>query len=68
MRDKDGPLRDRFGKTLTAIVGEADRLFPESNGSPSLLLSLARSLSSTIDQWGQNPSLRRFVGGVQRDT
>ncbi len=68
MRDKDGPLRDRFGKTLTAIVGEADRLFPESNSSPSLLESAARSLSSTIDRWGQNPSLRRFVGGVQRDT
>jgi len=35
--------------------------------SSSIFDSAARSLGATIERWGRNPSLRRFLGGVQRD-
>jgi len=32
-----------------------------------ILDAAARSLGATLDRWGRNPSLRRLLGGVQRD-
>ena len=36
--------------------------------APSPLLdAAARSLGGTLERWGRNPSLRRFIGGVHQD-
>ena len=35
--------------------------------SHSILDVAARSLGATMERWGRNPSLRRLLGGVQRD-
>ena len=32
-----------------------------------MLDAAARSLGGTLERWGRNPSLRRFIGGVQED-
>jgi phosphatidylserine/phosphatidylglycerophosphate/cardiolipin synthase-like enzyme len=39
-----------------------------AEGEPRPILdAAARSLGATLDRWGRHPSLRRLLGGVQRD-
>lgn len=47
---------------LTGLTGELP-----GDESRTLLDAAARSLGGTLERWGRNPSLRRFIGGVQRD-
>jgi phosphatidylserine/phosphatidylglycerophosphate/cardiolipin synthase-like enzyme len=57
----DEPPQDfgeRIRRIVIGIAGEESR---------PLLDAAARSLGGTLERWGRNPSLRRFIGGVQRD-
>jgi len=57
--------QDLSERILGVVSGLASEL---SADTPSPLLdAAARSLGSTLERWGRNPSLRRLIGGVQRD-
>lgn len=47
---------------MSAVTGETGGDQPRP-----LIDAAARSLGGTLERWGRNPSLRRFIGGVQRD-
>lgn len=68
MTDESPPrdLGERIRRIASSITGEET---PGASGeeTASILDSAARSLGATIERWGRNPSLRRFLGGVQRD-
>ena len=51
-------LFERIRRAVTDIAGDEAR---------PLLDAAARSFGGTLERWGRNPSLRRFIGGVQRD-
>ncbi len=55
-------LTDRILGVVSGLAGELSAETP----SP-LLDAAARSLGSTLERWARNPSLRRLIGGVQRD-
>jgi phosphatidylserine/phosphatidylglycerophosphate/cardiolipin synthase-like enzyme len=46
-------------RRIAATIGGAE--------AHPILEAAARSLGATMERWGRNPSLRRFLGGVQRD-
>ncbi len=52
-------LSERLRRIASTIV--------TGDESRSILDAAARSLGGTLERWGRNPSLRRFLGGVQRD-
>jgi phosphatidylserine/phosphatidylglycerophosphate/cardiolipin synthase-like enzyme len=55
-------LGERILRVVTGLAGEL------SGDAPSPLLdAAARSLGGTLERWGRNPSLRRFIGGVHHD-
>jgi phosphatidylserine/phosphatidylglycerophosphate/cardiolipin synthase-like enzyme len=58
--DEEAPrdLGERIRRIAATIAG------PESQ---RILDAAARSLGATMERWGRNPSLRRLLGGVQRD-
>jgi phosphatidylserine/phosphatidylglycerophosphate/cardiolipin synthase-like enzyme len=67
--DEDAPqdLGERIRGIASAFAGEFDKRLLAGEESGSLLDAAARSLGATIERWGRNPSLRRLLGGVQRD-
>ncbi len=69
MADEEAPqdLTERIRRIAATIAGEVDKRLVTDDESPSILDAAARSLGATMDRWGQNPSLRRLLGGVQRD-
>jgi phosphatidylserine/phosphatidylglycerophosphate/cardiolipin synthase-like enzyme len=60
-------LGERIRRIAATIAGEVDKRLVTGDESRSILDAAARSLGATMDRWGRNPSLRRFLGGVQRD-
>jgi phosphatidylserine/phosphatidylglycerophosphate/cardiolipin synthase-like enzyme len=60
-------LGERIRRIATSIAGEVDKRLLTGEDSGSILDAAARSLGSTMERWGRNPGLRRFLGGVQRD-
>jgi phosphatidylserine/phosphatidylglycerophosphate/cardiolipin synthase-like enzyme len=46
-------------RRIAATIGGAE--------ARPILDAAARSLGATMERWGRNPSLRRLLGGVQRD-
>jgi phosphatidylserine/phosphatidylglycerophosphate/cardiolipin synthase-like enzyme len=61
------PPRD-LGERIRRIASSFGSEDKEASASDeSLFDTAARSLGATIERWGRNPSLRRFLGGVQRD-
>lgn len=69
MRDEQAPpdLSERIRRIAATIAGEVDKRLVSGEESSSILDAAARSFGSTIERWSRNPSLRRLVGGVQRD-
>ena len=69
MTDGEAPqdLGERIRQIATSIAGEVDKRLLTGEESGSIFDAAARSLGSTMERWGRNPSLRRFLGGVQRD-
>jgi phosphatidylserine/phosphatidylglycerophosphate/cardiolipin synthase-like enzyme len=67
--DDEAPqdLGERIRRIVAAIAGEVDKRLLASEDLQSILDSAARSLGATMERWGRNPSLRRLLGGVQRD-
>jgi phosphatidylserine/phosphatidylglycerophosphate/cardiolipin synthase-like enzyme len=65
----DSPLDlgERIRRIAAAIAGEVDKRWASSDELLPILDSVARSLGSTIERWAGNPSLRRLLGGVERD-
>lgn len=65
MADQAPPrdLGERIRRIASSITGDEG----ETGGDVSIFDAAARSLGATIERWGRNPSLRRFLGGVQRD-
>jgi len=55
-------LGERILGILSGFTGEAS-----AEATRPLLDAAARSLGATLERWGRNPSLRRFIGGVQQD-
>ena len=55
-------LAERILRIVSAITGETGGEQPRP-----LIDAAARSLGGTLERWGRNPSLRRFIGGMQRD-
>lgn len=66
MTDETPPrdLGERI-RRIASSFGSEDR--GSSPGEASIFDAAARSLGATIERWGRNPSVRRFLGGVQRD-
>ena len=60
MKDDEAPrdLGERVWR-IAATIAEGE--------TRPILDAAARSLGATLDRWGRNPSLRRLLGGVQRD-
>jgi phosphatidylserine/phosphatidylglycerophosphate/cardiolipin synthase-like enzyme len=56
--DAPQDLGERIRRIAATIVGGESR---------TMLDAAARSLGVTMERWGRNPSLRRLLGGVQRD-
>jgi len=52
---------DLFARIRRSLLQLAD------DEARPLLDAAARSLGGTLERWGQNPSLRWFLGGVQQD-
>jgi len=69
MTDEEGSqdLGERIRRIAATIAGEVDKRLVAGDESHSILDAAARSLGATMERWGQNPSLRRLLGGVQRD-
>jgi phosphatidylserine/phosphatidylglycerophosphate/cardiolipin synthase-like enzyme len=59
-------LGERIRRIASSISGD-DQAVASGEETSSIFDSAARSLGATIERWGRNPSLRRFLGGVQRD-
>jgi phosphatidylserine/phosphatidylglycerophosphate/cardiolipin synthase-like enzyme len=57
-------LGERIRRIASSFAGEGDDTLASEG---SILDAAARSLGATIERWGRYPSLRRFLGGVQRD-
>ena len=60
MTEEEGPsdLGERIRRVAATIAGAE---------SHPILDAAARSLGATMERWGRNPGLRKFLGGVQRD-
>ncbi len=60
MTDEAGPedLGERIRRITATVAG---------GESHPILDAAARSFGATLERWGRNPSLRRLLGGVQRD-
>ncbi len=69
MADEEAPqdLAERIRRIAATIADEVDKRLVFGDESSSIFDVAARSLGATMDRWGQNPSLRRLIGGVQRD-
>lgn len=69
MKDDEAPpdLVERIRRIGATIAGEVDKRLVTGEESPSLFDAAARSLGATMERWSRNPSLRRLLGGVQRD-
>ena len=69
MTDEEAPqdLGERIRRIAVTIAGEVDKRLIAGDESRSILDTAARSLGATMERWGRNPSLRRLLGGVQRD-
>ena len=69
MTDDEAPqdLGERIRRIAATIAGEVDKRLIVGDESRSMLDAAARSLGATMERWGRNPSLRRVLGGVQRD-
>ncbi len=69
MTDEEAPqdLGERILRIAATIASEVDKRLLTSDESRSILDAAARSLGATMERWARNPSLRRFLGGVQRD-
>jgi phosphatidylserine/phosphatidylglycerophosphate/cardiolipin synthase-like enzyme len=57
-------LGERIRRIASSFSGEDKEA---SADEESIFDTAARSLGATIERWGRNPSLRRFLGGVQHD-
>ena len=55
-------LGERILRIVSGLAGELSGEQPRS-----LMDAAARSLGGTLERWGRNPSLRRFIGGVHQD-
>ncbi len=63
MSDDDSEdLGERILRIVSGFAGELSGEEPRP-----LLDAAARSLGGTLERWGRNPSLRRFIGGVHED-
>ncbi len=60
--DESEDLGERILRVVSGLAGEVAGEPPRP-----LLDTAARSLGATLERWGRNPSLRRFIGGVQQD-
>jgi phosphatidylserine/phosphatidylglycerophosphate/cardiolipin synthase-like enzyme len=60
--DESQDLGERIRRIINGLAGELT-----GDEARSMLDTAARSLGGTLERWGRNPSLRRFIGGVQRD-
>jgi phosphatidylserine/phosphatidylglycerophosphate/cardiolipin synthase-like enzyme len=60
-------LAERIRRIAEAVAGELDKRLLASEERHSMLDAAARSLGATLERWGRNPSLRRLIGGMQRD-
>ena len=69
MTDDEAPqdLGERIRRIAATIAGEVDKRMIVGEEAHSILDTAARSLGATMERWGRNPSLRRLLGGVQRD-
>jgi phosphatidylserine/phosphatidylglycerophosphate/cardiolipin synthase-like enzyme len=67
--DDDAPLDigERIRRIAATIAGEVDWRWAAGDELPPILEAAARSLGTTIERWAGNPSLRRLLGGVERD-
>ncbi len=67
--DEEAPqdLGERIRRIASMIAGEVDKRRIAADESHSMLDAAARSFGATIERWGRNPSLRRLIGGVERD-
>jgi phosphatidylserine/phosphatidylglycerophosphate/cardiolipin synthase-like enzyme len=67
--DDEAPqdLGERIRRIAATIAGEVDKRMIVGEEAHSILDTAARSLGATMERWGRNPSLRRLLGGVQRD-
>jgi phosphatidylserine/phosphatidylglycerophosphate/cardiolipin synthase-like enzyme len=67
--DDEAPqdLGERIRRIAATIAGEVDKRLIVGEEAHSILDTAARSLGATMERWGRNPSLRRLLGGVQRD-
>ena len=64
--DETLSLAEQLQKVVEAVAAEIDR--PGTTREvPSVIDAAARSLGAAMASWGANESLRRFVGGIQRD-
>jgi len=55
-------LGERMRRIVSGLAGDLSGEEPRP-----LLDAAARSLGGTLERWGRNPSLRRFIGGVHQD-
>ena len=60
-------LGERIRRIAATIAGGVDKRLLAGDDSESVLDAAARSFGATMERWGRNPSLRRLLGGVQRD-
>ncbi|MGB5696846.1 MAG: phosphatidylserine/phosphatidylglycerophosphate/cardiolipin synthase family protein, partial [Polyangiales bacterium] len=69
MRDDETPqdLSERIRRIASLISVGTDSHSVSGDEPRSILDAAARSLGATMERWGRNPSLRRLIGGVQRD-
>ncbi|MBW1905879.1 MAG: hypothetical protein JRJ24_11330, partial [Deltaproteobacteria bacterium] len=69
MTDDEAPqdLGERIRRIAATLAGEVDKRLIVGDESRSMLDAAARSFGATMERWGRNPSLRRVLGGVQRD-
>ena len=55
-------MGERILRAISGLAGELSGETPRP-----LLDAAARSLGGTLERWGRNPGLRRFIGGVHHD-
>ena len=69
MTDEEAPqdLGERMRRIAATIVDAVDKRSIASDESGSIVDAAARSLGTMMERWARNPSLRRLLGGVQRD-
>jgi phosphatidylserine/phosphatidylglycerophosphate/cardiolipin synthase-like enzyme len=60
-------LGERIRRIASTIAGGVDKRLAAGEDALPFFDAAARALGATMERWVRNPSLRRLLGGVQRD-